>query len=97
MYSLVKKALIALKYLKSCHGDDKGLDPEMLQRIKLGPVDGNYQEADFSPILAQSNNFCSSSVEEAALNSNKLPKWRFLNTAGQSSGCESNSVGDWAS
>lgn len=63
----VKKALIALKYLKSCHGDDKGLDPEMLQRIKLGPVGGNYQEADFSPILEHFNNFCSSLVDGAAL------------------------------
>lgn len=77
----VKKALIALKYLQSCHGDDEGLYPEMLQRIKLGPVGGNYQEADFSPILEHSNDFCSSSVGEAASNSGKLPKWRFLNTA----------------
>lgn len=56
------------------------LDSEMLQRTKLGPVGGNYQEADFSLILEHSNNCHSSSVEGAAWNSGKLPMWRFLNT-----------------
>jgi hypothetical protein len=42
------------------------LDSEMLQRTKLGPVGGNYQEADFSLILEHSNNCHSSSVEGAA-------------------------------
>lgn len=52
----------------------------MLQETKLGPVGGNYQEADFSPILEHSNNCRSSSVEGAALRSGELPKRRLLNT-----------------
>lgn len=76
----VKKALIAFKYLKSCHGDNEGLRLWNAQRTKLGPVGGNYQEADLSLLLGHCSNCHSSSVEGAAWNSGKLPKWRFLNT-----------------
>jgi hypothetical protein len=61
--------------LRSCHGDDEGLDSEILQKTKLGPVGGNYQGAGFSPILEHANNCRYSSVEGAAFNSGKLPKW----------------------
>lgn len=46
---------MAFKYLKSCHGDEEGLDAEMLPRTKAGPVGRNYQEADLSLILEHSN------------------------------------------
>lgn len=52
----VQKALIAVKYLESDHGDKKGFGSEMLPRTKLGPVGGNDREADLSPILQNSNN-----------------------------------------
>lgn len=73
------------------------LDSEMLLRTKLGPVGGNYQEADFSPILEHSNNCHSSSVEGAAWKSGKLPKWSFLNTGCIISWLWECQMGGWAS
>lgn len=52
VHSLHGEVFFAFKYLKSCHGDSEGWDSETLQRTKRGPVGGNYQGADFSPILS---------------------------------------------